>query len=1075
MKKQSGKKMICFLLSFSLLFGILPGPKALAKMEPEKPEAILGEFEYRMMGSSAIQTMEGMLFDNEKIYVRAEDGAALAGFTAGKLNDGWEFYREGEEIWTLLDLRISEEGLSSHMDFQIPTYKDKEGNRWYSLIYLLYFLRASFYIDDKSGQDVLVVLPAEAMDLMSTLEDFSGYLENVRLSKQRLNIQYGGIGTTAQVTLGMIINDGFDPRILLGMWGADWMDYDQYKKALYTLAASDQEYLLDVSGKAVEEELGFFNYQWTPAWVSEMSDLIQFPNNAFELADILEKLDEATWKAMIVRLPLLNAPQETGFTLSRLIKDADKVGEYIGVGADMYMAGINLYEVYYRSQDLQENMVEGLGLLADADLEPFSSSKESVKRIKKAAESVIGEANNPFAAAAFAYTVDMAKIVAKVLISHSPVGPFVAVLGLGFTVADMLAYDWMDTGEQTYMVKCLMDIETVSKTCYDIAYSHARKEIAEQGFASQETLDELRAWAIFDLKINLRNIAYIFSMNKNADPDFVNSETAEQMQRVMLNDMFQICFIESSDRYDEQLSARTEGKETGIEAGKVREEFGESIWRTCYIGGLVYDEETKEPVSGAEIKVYRGKDTETPFAVASTNADGEWELKLDNRYDYTFTFNAKDQDGQDYMECSEWAEESFINEKENYVYFRTSMTKDLAELFYKYLRSKVVPKIGVCDGADFVTELENKDIRKGSGLLSALVDDLDKDGSPEMVTVTITEQDIAGTVGSLVFPSGSCVAANLDLYELVDGEVVHADGPVTAAVMEEVSFGSVDIVAYQWDKVTYFAGYSHMDDNTTYGPSQTALFHPEDGKLVFDYVAGGSWGQALPRADANEIMHTRDMDIRHTIFSLGGDYREEICHLIFDRVQYENVHIQMEDATWLAEALEDGYVAIRERAKEKLARIDKKERLAKAEVEEELRKLEEAENEPAVKAARAEIDYLSKTTGYSFAMERENLSDDGSYQILYTAPGHDNAQLSIHTDPAGAIVYIETTAGTWTQTAEWIAIKDAILNSPLLGLSAGIITELSGNLNTQSLQKDADGYSFLVINIDNYTIRITKN
>ena len=65
-------------------------------------------------------------------------------------------------------------------------------------------------------------------------------------------------------------------------------------------------------------------------------------------------------------------------------------------------------------------------------------------------------------------------------------------------------------------------------------------------------------------------------------------------------------------------------------------------------------------------------------------------------------------------------------------------------------------------------------------------------------------------------------------------------------------------------------------------------------------------------------------------------------------------------------------------------------------------------------------------------------------------------------------------ARTYIQTDEWIAIKDAMLTAQELGLSQGTITELSGTLNTNNLQKQADGFDILVINIDNYRLSLGR-
>ena len=87
--------------------------------------------------------------------------------------------------------------------------------------------------------------------------------------------------------------------------------------------------------------------------------------------------------------------------------------------------------------------------------------------------------------------------------------------------------------------------------------------------------------------------------------------------------------------------------------------------------------------------------------------------------------------------------------------------------------------------------------------------------------------------------------------------------------MEHISYGSSSVYACQWEGITYFVGHSTMDDMTTYGPHAMAIYHPEEGKLIFDYVAGGSWGQGLPGTDDNEKLGARKMDLTNTIFDVS--------------------------------------------------------------------------------------------------------------------------------------------------------------------------------------------------------------
>ena len=402
----------------------------------------------------------------------------------------------------------------------------------------------------------------------------------------------------------------------------------------------------------------------------------------------------------------------------------------------------------------------------------------------------------------------------------------------------------------------------------------------------------------------------------------------------------------------------------------------------------------------------------------------------------------------------------------------SNMSSDTAELFYAYLKENVVPAVGVCDKANFKTELEKKNMDGNTGLLSAFVEDLDNDGSPEMVTVTVGVQDVAGTVNSLVFSKGECVAVNLDLYELEDGKVVHADGPCNIGAMYQKSYGSISVYASKWEGLTYFSGYSSQDDNTTGGPSQSAVYHPESGKLVFDYVSGGAWGQGLPNAEEdNKKMNTRNMDLSYTT-SGSGAYGELLSYLKFDQKDFGSVNVKFTDHTYLSEALEGGYAAISDNAKEQIDSLVKKAEEGAKDIEEMLRQLEETKNSAAAKTASSVIDHITADSGVSLTLDSEKADSDGKYSARYKAP--DKAILYIETDASGAVTSISVEARTFTQTDEFIALKDAMLTAPELGLSQGTISELSGTLKTNNMQKETDGYKLLIINIDNYRIAFSK-
>ncbi len=1076
------KKLISILLTVAIILGILPPIQAQAYMKEEKPDVILGEFEYRFQGEKdePPHKMEAMLEKNTDIYVSVEDAAMLAGFSVKHQGQKYTFYRENEKIWDTLNLSMTDDGICRMNQLVVPYYDDPNEKRWYGLVHLLYYLRAQFYIDDETyGDDVAVICPAEAKDLLTVWDEFSSQLSDLRLGQRALYISKGAFGTTMDASFGVILDEGFDWRVCLSFFGSNMIIQEQYEKSLLTLAEDDSKYIVEADANEFQKVVERYHYALNDPWGAEVISVCGVTNDMIELLNEIDKSKDLPVKVLATQLDLSE-------DILTEIKGIGNTAEIVSTGVEVVSALYNYADVKKRSKGWNDTFVRELELLRDVDKKQFTS-RNSVEQMKDAADKLVKEYKDPIMAAREAVFWQGITFGVKLLVTKtSPVGAMLGILDACISLSDVVFNDEIDKGKMTYMVDCLMDIGTVADQCLKREISAAKTEAAKQGYISQKTLDRIRAWAILSLRVTQRAYAYVYSLELEEDKNYKNTDKAKAEREVMMGALAMMGIITKTEDYDKNLKSLSGAEASSMlsqEWLQVREDLSESLWRTCYIGGEVLDDETDEPIMDARIDIYRSDNPDTVYAGASTDNAGHWDIKLDNRYDYTFVFYAEDEEHEEYQITYEGTSVEDIDEKENYIYFHTRMSKNLEELFYAYLRANVVPKIGTCDGASFVTPLGEKDMKSngGSGLLSALVDDLDNDGSLEMVTVTVSEKESTGDMlVSLVFGTGyQTVSVDIDLYELVDGEdgkeVVHADGPKNIGYMEHISYGSSSVYACQWEGITYFVGHSTMDDMTTYGPHAMAIYHPEEGKLIFDYVAGGSWGQGLPGTDDNEKLGARKMDLTNTIFDVSG-YMEKLCDLNFElkdsSYQNASVAVTIADYTYLVEALEKGYKEIRDRARELLKLIDEDEKGAREEVEANIKKLEEVMNSPAHKTAESAIDYIARTSGISLTMTSEEAADDGSYSADYQTG--DKARVHIKVDESGSIVYLTTEARTYTQTAEWISLKDAILNVSQLGLPPEAISYFSGELSMQSYDEIYGGYRIQVHNIDNFFIGVTK-
>ena len=105
-------------------------------------------------------------------------------------------------------------------------------------------------------------------------------------------------------------------------------------------------------------------------------------------------------------------------------------------------------------------------------------------------------------------------------------------------------------------------------------------------------------------------------------------------------------------------------------------------------------------------------------------------------------------------------------------------------------------------------------------------------------------------------------------------------------------------------------------------------------------------------------------------------------------------------------------------------------------------------------------------------MMSENAADDGSYTANYQVGKE--ARVHITADHSGAVTFISTEARNYKQTAEWIALKDAILKLPELSLPDGAVSAFTGTLARQSYNENYGDWQILVHNIDNFFIGIEK-
>lgn len=163
------------------------------------------------------------------------------------------------------------------------------------------------------------------------------------------------------------------------------------------------------------------------------------------------------------------------------------------------------------------------------------------------------------------------------------------------------------------------------------------------------------------------------------------------------------------------------------------------------------------------------------------------------------------------------------------------------ELYYEYLRQWMVPDVGLARRDDpvpvaatdqyneqyWATLYEEEQI---DGLLSALVCDLDKNGTLDMLTLTVTQREEVLIEATQVYFS-----VNLELYQIVDGQVVRTDMAEDIIIVNEKH-------SYLWGHMTYwlneydgqitFSGRGYYTGGMSYDGAMLYTCGFRDGRIV---------------------------------------------------------------------------------------------------------------------------------------------------------------------------------------------------------------------------------------------------
>lgn len=207
------------------------------------------------------------------------------------------------------------------------------------------------------------------------------------------------------------------------------------------------------------------------------------------------------------------------------------------------------------------------------------------------------------------------------------------------------------------------------------------------------------------------------------------------------------------------------------------------------------------------------------------------------------------------------------------------LEREQRSLFYDYLKSDVIPGIGLADMRELTWKISAMwgvpndpqhllDQGRG-GLLSAVVRDFDLDGTQDMVTFHMEAATYEDTWKGIYDGDNTVYRVSMHFYTLENGTVTFQDSYPCLIMLDGTSWGNISIRMELMEKGIYISAHSYAEDYSTYGASPTTVFHAEEGKFVFDYIGGIHYGQSSIDENPNHILGTTNMNLQdYTIRSI---------------------------------------------------------------------------------------------------------------------------------------------------------------------------------------------------------------
>ncbi|MBQ2619658.1 MAG: hypothetical protein IJG08_09295 [Oscillospiraceae bacterium] len=569
--KRTTSLILAFAFCLVLLFGIAPTAGA------ETTEAEFSEG-YIKVSSNHETKLYRAITDGKDIFMLPEDIARICGYTTTNYvydRNEWLFEKtKSLEVNRIDPLRISfyeKEQLAWTMgrEYHIETIAS-DGFTYLHLFQMMYLFHAQWCNED--GILVVEQFPETIIDFIIQyfVEIDSGQATQVDLlingeTKWAFSIKSA---------FASMFND-FDPLVFMPYWpGEGWfpaVTTEVYKEALLQIAVDDEEFLDSTSQTKIVKLAQGSTSQSISGELESLETILETPETIDDLAEWIDALSNKTKSLKFNPYHDLSNPQ-----LKAKTQELGSITDMLS----LINIAFDVAEVASRSGEWGTEFVRQLEFLSklDDDRYVFQDS------VKTAANSLLNEYRNQIEAAADTAVKESTALFLDTLFDMTVFGTIFAILKTGLAVADInsSSRNRMDAYDLSSKVNALIAAERYVM----MELAKCRMKVPdlpnEKYWYTQDMLQDLRTCTTLALRMDIRNWANIYSLNRVLNEEFNkwSVQNGLKIKNRIWRDYALLCLLMETERYDRLLILDSFDQMFSDEYGKMREDISpdDLIW-----------------------------------------------------------------------------------------------------------------------------------------------------------------------------------------------------------------------------------------------------------------------------------------------------------------------------------------------------------------------------------------------------------------------------------------------------------------------------------------------------------------